>query len=135
MKSRTSDGQEIYPLGRHADGFLIYSPEGYMSALLCDPDREKLGTADRLAGTDQQLAGAARGCISYAGRYEVREKTVRHDVLASLTPDWVGTTLERRYELEGERLILTTPQTVMGGREAVAVLVWERVSGRDDVIW
>jgi hypothetical protein len=127
MEGRSPDGSVTYALGKNPEGFIIYAPDGYMSALLFNPERELFGTPDRLGGTESQLAAAARGCISYAGPYELHGTSVRHVVQASLMPDWIGTTLERNVELQGQRLTLTTPATMVGGKKVTTVLVWERV--------
>lgn len=128
MKAHSPDGAVTYPLGQSADGFIIYSPDGYMSALLFNPDRELFGTSDRLGGSENQLAVAARGCISYAGSYHLHGSSVCHVVEASLMPDWIGTVLERHFELEGHRLTLTTPAMMVGGKKVTTILAWERVT-------
>jgi hypothetical protein len=51
-------------------------------------------------------------------------------VEASLFPDWVGTTQERLYDFDGDRLTLSTDPIPLGGRQLRAVLIWERVRRR-----
>lgn len=128
MEARSSDGEVTYPLGEDAGGFIMYSPDGYMSVVLFSAGRERLGTSDIQAGNEAQLADAARTYISYAGRYEVRGERVLHSVEASLFPDWVGSTQERLHKFEGQRLTLSTDPMPLGGKQVRAVLVWERVT-------
>jgi hypothetical protein len=67
------------------------------------------------------------GYLSYAGTYAVDRATgtVKHRIDLHLLPNGVGTVLVRRYEIEGDRLVLHTsgPGAPGGGR-----LTWQRVS-------
>ena len=127
MEARSSTGAVSHPLGEDGGGLLFYSGDGYMSGVLYRADRERFGTQDIMAGTEAQLAAAARSYVSYAGRYEVRGDRVHHHVEASLFPDWVGSTQERIYAFEGSRLTLSTDPIPLGGAELRVVLIWERV--------
>ena len=127
MEARTSNGQVNYPLGQDAGGFIMYAADGYMSAVLYKANREKFGTRDIMAGTEAQLANAARTYVSYVARYEVKGDRVHHHVDASFFPDWVGTTQERIYKFEGDRLTLSTDPIPLGGVQMTVVLIWERV--------
>jgi len=127
MEARTSTGQVNYPLGQDAGGFIMYSADGYMSAVLYKATRERFGTRDIMAGTEAQLASASRTYVSYVGRYEVRGGRVHHAVEASLFPDWVGSAQERIFEFEGNRLTLSTDPIPLGGVQMTVVLIWERV--------
>jgi len=52
---------------------------------------------------------------------------VVHRIEVSLFPNWVGESQERAYRLEGDRLTLSTPLMLVGGRRLSTHLVWERV--------
>jgi Lipocalin-like domain len=127
MEGRLSDGTVTYPLGADAHGFIMYAADGYMSVAISAAERPRLGTSDLLAGSDEQLAAAARTFISYAGRYSVEGELVRHAVDVSLFPDWAGGIQERRFRFEGHTLELSTDPIPWGGKERTAVLVWERI--------
>ena len=88
-----------------ATGRLIYSDDGYMSALLADSD----GFADALA---------------YSGTWELRggEEVVHHVSLAT-RESFVGKDLVRAVSWDGSDLVLTTPPTRDG---VVHVLRWRR---------
>jgi hypothetical protein len=88
LEARSSNGSISYPLGSDAQGFLMYSPDGYVSVVMCRANRNRFGTQDILAGTDAQLVDAAGAYISYIGRYEIRDGRILHHVEASLFPDW-----------------------------------------------
>ncbi len=128
MEARSSTGSVSYPLGKDAGGLLFYTADGHMSAILYRANRERFGTRDIMAGTEAQLADAARSYVSYAGPYEVHGDRIHHHVKASFFPDWVGTTQERIYSFEGDRLVLSTDPIPLGGAQLRVVLSWERAS-------
>ncbi len=128
MEARSSLGTVNYPLGQDGGGMLLYSGDGNMSVVLYRGDRAHFGTKDILAGSEAQLANAARSYVSYAGSYEVRGDRVHHRVNASLFPDWVGTTQERIYSFDGNRLTLSTDPIPLGGAEMRVLLIWERAT-------
>ena len=71
---------------------------------------------------------AVEGYVSYCGRYEVNGDKVIHHIEVSLFPNWVGVRQERMYELDGDRLTLSTPLMLVGGRRLSTHLIWERAS-------
>jgi hypothetical protein len=102
-----------------AVGQIIYSSDGYMSAILgCEPieieslyglSREELVISDR------------RGMRAYFGRYTIDEsnKTVTHHVQGRTNRRSEGVELVRTYSLENnQKVVLRTPQ---GGE-----LVWTK---------
>jgi Lipocalin-like domain len=129
--SRDADGQVSHPFGRDPLGYLIYTADGYMSAILTPIDRLPFAAGDILRGTGEEQARAAATCIAYAGRYEVQAGRVVHNVETSLFPNWVGGAQERRFEFDGDRLSLSTAPLLQDGRERRALLVCERVGGGD----
>lgn len=129
-ESRDADGEVRYPFGRAASGYLIYTADGYMSATLRGVDRPPFAAGDLLRGTTEEQAKAAATCIAYAGPYELLEGRIVHHVEVSLFPNWAGGAQERRYELAGDRLSLSTAPLLQAGKERRAFLVWERVGRR-----
>jgi len=133
---RDSDGELVgYPLGEDATGSLIYTADGLMSVQLMRPDRPRYQSGGIGDGTDAESAAAARGYVAYAGPYRVEgDSLVVHEPDVSLFPNWVDTTMVRDVVLDEPRLELTTPKPLpFGGRELIAVLLWERMerpSGR-----
>ena len=80
---RAIDGTLIeYPFGDDAQGFLIYTDDGYMSAQLMRRDRPLYDHPSGAGGTTEQSAAAARGYLAYSGPFAVDEDngTVRHHV-------------------------------------------------------
>jgi hypothetical protein len=112
------DGRLLeHPLGADAAGYIIYTPDGHVSATLMRTDR---ATAEE--------AGAYGACFAYAGRYEVRDGTVFHTVEVSTVPSLVGFTSSRRIALDGDRLTLSGPD-FSAGSERTQRIVWQRATG------
>ena len=126
---RSDDGRRvIYPLGKDAKGYILYTPDGYMSAQIMQLDRPPYHAADHRGGTDEESAQAARGYLAYSGPYHVEgDSVVVHEAEVSLFPNWVDGTLSRKAVLNGRRLELSpTVPVPVGDEQLTAVLVWER---------
>lgn len=112
--------------GPHAKGFLMYQSDGYMCAVIMNPDRYL--RADSAEATTEEKLAAARGTFTYAGRYEIdgkREQIIHLPEVAS-KPEYVGSRQIRPYRFEGGRLILSDVET---DDPTVArwKIVWEKV--------
>jgi hypothetical protein len=112
--------------GPRAKGFLMYQRDGYMCAVITNPDRAK--RADPAYATQQEKIAAAEGAFSYCGRYEidVKQERVIHLPEVASGPGYVGSRQVRPYRFEGDRLIFSD---VEKDDPAVArwKIVWERV--------
>jgi hypothetical protein len=119
-----ADGSVSHPLGRHAEGLLVYAPNGLMSVQIMAAGRRLWDHG----GSDAHRAEAAAGYLAYAGRYEVDEAaaTVVHRVEISLVPNWVGTDQRRAVALDGDRLELTAAPTAIDGERRTPRLSWRR---------
>ena len=129
FEARYENGEIRYPLGRKAVGQLSYSTEGYVSAIVVQPDRLPFTSGDMRRGTDAEVRSAFEGFIGYVGSYSIdaEKGTATHHVLGASFPNWMGGDEVRFYKLEGTELILSTPPTLYGGERGQGVLVWERV--------
>ncbi len=123
------DGPVNHPLGPDAQGLIIYTHDGYMSAQLMRGDRPEYDHSDIGGGTVEQAAAAAAGYLAYSGPYVVDEDTaiVHHDVVVSLLPNWLGTVQLRHSTLTGDRLTLVAEAPV-GGATIRSTLVWARAT-------
>ncbi len=121
---RFSDGQTVYPLGNDAIGMPKYDASGHMSAQLTRRDRPAFASDDLLTGTASEIKSAFEGFVAYFGTYEVNEgkAAVAHRVEGSLLPNWVGGDQIRFFELSDNRLTLSTPPMLMGGRQVTGLL-------------
>jgi hypothetical protein len=93
--------------GPHAKGFLMYQRDGYMCAVIMNPDRYK--SADSAQATTEEKLAAVRGAFCYAGRYEidVKQEQIIHFPEVASKPEFVGSRQVRPYRFEGGRLILS----------------------------
>jgi hypothetical protein len=101
---------------------------GHFSAQVMRPGRPTFASGDRLKGTPAEIKSAFEGSFAYFGTYEVnqQEHTLILHVKGSLFPDWVGKEQKRFFEFSGNRMTLTTPPILIGGKQVTAVLTWER---------
>jgi Lipocalin-like domain len=126
---RAMDGTIIdYPFGEDADGFLVYTDDGYMSAQLMRRHRSPYDHPWGVGGLTEQSAAAARGYLAYSGPFDVDEDngTVRHHASISLYPNWVGGDQVRHAELRDGRLILVAGVDDQFGPGARASITWQR---------
>jgi len=123
------DGSAVHPMGRDAVGFIMYLPDGFMSANLMVPGRALFTGGAASTATQVELSAAAAGYFGYAGQYEVdeAEHAVRHHIELALVPNLVGSTQFRRVAFKRTRLILEGEPVPMAGRVAAPVITWERV--------
>jgi hypothetical protein len=108
-------------------GIIIYSTDGYMSVVIMKDGRPLFKSGDIRGGSVEEKISAVDGYISYTGRFTVKKNRVFHHIEASLFPNWIGEDQERFYELDGNRLTLSTPLMLVGGRELSTHLIWEKV--------
>ena len=92
------------PLGEDAEGFLIYTADGFVSASLARSRRIPLAHDDVDA-----KAGAFDAYFGYAGRYTVRDGTVIHRIAIAPNPALTGVETLRNVHLDGNRLTLSGP--------------------------
>jgi len=125
IDTRKEDGS-LHRSGKRK-GYIVYSPDGYMSVAFMKEGRSEFTAGDIRGGTVEEKIEAFNGYISYSGPYEVTEDSVYHNIEVSLLPNWIGEKQRRFYEFNGKRLTLSTPLQLVGGMQLSSHLVWERV--------
>ncbi|WP_174292246.1 lipocalin-like domain-containing protein [Sphingomonas bacterium] len=94
------------PVPRH--GRVIYSDDGHVSVVSTPVARHparSIGARPVLTGaTDADILAAVAGVAAYAGRYAIDGDIVSHHVEVALNPNAIGTTLTRRFAIDGDRL-------------------------------
>jgi hypothetical protein len=125
-KVQDTTGQVSYPYGQDAIGYLIYTHDGFMSATLMSSSRPRFAAADPTGGSLEERAVATQTYLAYCGKYETQGNQIIHHIEASLFPNWVGIDQKRFFEFEDNKLTLKTPPLLVGGKEQVASLTWER---------
>ena len=122
-------GAPIHPLGEDASGYIMYTPDGHVSACCMRQDRPKLGSTDAMGGTQSELASLAAGYLSYAGTFSVDEKAgvVTHHLRVALLPNGLGHDFKRKIILAGDTLELRAlAPTLVGGEMRLVRVMWER---------
>ena len=123
------DGMVEYPLGRDAEGLIIYTREGFFSGQMMQKGRPKFAQA-RQSAAQKDFGSDAEGarCLQRLCRYDVEEarKIVNHRIISALIPNWEGQVNVRHYEFKGEVLVLSSPPMIANGRQGRSVLHWRR---------
>ena len=115
VESTSADGEVQRPFGDDPDGFMTFTPEGYMLAVLARHDRPTFADGDIMGGTDQERAAAFLSASAFAGRYEVREGRLVNTLGAATFQNWTDTVQVRDFEVTEAGLTLVTPALLMGG--------------------
>ena len=121
-----------HPLGTDADGFLMYTSDGYMSVQMMRRDRTDYDLPDISGGTAEQNAEAAAGFLAYCGSFSVDSTSgvVHHFVAVSLLPNWLRSVHLRQPTLDKDRLTMHARYRV-GPVEVSSVLTWNRAVWHD----
>ncbi len=122
--STTSTGEQSEtPYGLNPAGFLTYSEEGRVTALISYGGRKPLSVANR---TEEQ-AEAFKTFVAYAGRYTLSGDQVTHHIEISSIQNYVDKDLVRSVRFEGDQIILITPPTMVNGKIQTVELTWQRL--------
>ena len=124
------DGSVTHPYGEQVNGYLVYSPEGIMSAAFMRADRGSEVSQDL---AQAETAPAWDAFMAYSGPYRVEGDRIVHDVEVSSLAVWIGTVQERWFKIDGDALILHTAPLSVGETAPVGRLVWRRVGAGVDL--
>jgi hypothetical protein len=118
-----ADGEKVYPLGREAQGQIMYSDDGHVSAQLVRKDLAPFGSPDWREATEGERAAAWLDYFGYFGTFSIDEarQAVVHHVEGSWFPNLVGSEQVRLFRLDGDELILDAA-TDWGQ----VVIIWRR---------
>ncbi|MBG9987986.1 lipocalin-like domain-containing protein [Aerococcaceae bacterium DSM 111176] len=107
-----SNGNREYPLGENAQGIIMYTPDGYMSAQLMEPGRPEFEVNNMHKGQPDEYAKAAGGYHAYSGRFDFDEEKqeLRHYMDVSLFPNYVGGSQIREARVVGDILYVSNPK-------------------------
>lgn len=116
-----ADGRpDEYPLGPDAEGFIMYTVDGHVSATLMRAGRARIAPVN-----DADKAAAFSDAFAYAGRYRVEDGTVYHAIMVSTNPALIGITSTRDIDLDGDRLTLAGPDFTPGQARSQQI-TWRR---------
>lgn len=124
---RYSDNDRVsQPFGANPHGLILYTPDGYMNAVIARTDRAQFPVDQSIKSLSTEiLAEAYAGYFQYAGRYRIEGQNVIHSVQMSLNPNFVGSEQVRGFAFEGNRLTLTGEDQV-GEQTRMHCLCWQR---------
>jgi hypothetical protein len=123
--------KDTHPLGTKPVGFLMYTPNGFVSAQLMKPGRSAFQSRDWHKGTPEEYVESGSGYIAYCGTYEVDEanRTVTHIPSVALLPNLIHERQLRAVELDGDWLTLRTSSVAdTHGVVVMSRLEWHRAS-------
>lgn len=109
----------------------MYTPDGFMSAQLCHPDRPHFASGDWFTGTPEEYEAEASSYIAYTGPFHVDEQlqSLTHSMFISLFPNWMGQTQPRVVKIEGVYLYLSTASPIQSqGKTVNSSLKWKRAA-------
>jgi hypothetical protein len=124
--STASGDRNDAPFGPSPTGFLTYTREGKMSAMISYSGRKPLSVSDLSLAAVEEKAEAFSTFLAYAGRYTLMEGKIIHHVEISSIQNWVNTDLVRLIKFQSDQIILVTPPTSINGKIQTWELVWER---------
>jgi hypothetical protein len=115
------------PYGLNPAGFLTYTEDGRVSALISYGGRKPISVGGGSATLLEEQAEAFKTFLAYAGRYTVSGDTVSHHVEISSIQSYVGKELVRSVKFQGDRIRLITPPAPMNGKIQTVELIWQRL--------
>jgi hypothetical protein len=121
----TSTGERSEtPYGLNPVGFLTYTGEGRIAAMISHSGRSALFSG---GGSLEEQSEAFKTFFAYAGRYTVSGDKVTHHVEISSIQNYVGRDLVRHVKFQDDRITLVTPPTPVNGKTQIFELIWERL--------
>ena len=125
----TEKGAVKDPYGLNPTGFITYTADGRMMAIITNDGRKPLSVLDAVSAPAEERAEAFATLVAYAGTYAVTGDKVIHHVEAAWAQNVVNMDLVRTIvKLEGDRLILRTSPFMKSGLHIVYEdLIWERM--------
>lgn len=115
-----ADGNRSHPMGRDAQGVIVYTDDGYMSAIVRAKDR--FLPVDR--PSDEDRVEAFSTYVNYAGSWNLGDDdTVIHMVEHALDPNIQGLTITRAVVHEGASMTFSGTAPSGAGTH---VIVWKR---------
>ena len=123
-------GEKTNVFGNAPKGFISYSRDGRMYAILAKDERPKPTDMSKVTG-DQRIE-LFNTMAAYAGTFIFDGKTVTHNVDISWNENWTGTAQKRNVKVDGRKLYIATNPIPSGidGKPVILVLEWEKVAPR-----
>ena len=116
-------GERKAPFGANPNGYIIFTPEGRMMAILTAEGR-------KTPQTDADRVEAFRSMAAYSGIYRLAEGRWITTVDITWNEAWMGTEQTRFYRVEGDTLTVTTAwrsNVIFDGRVTRSTLTWTKM--------
>jgi Lipocalin-like domain len=122
----TDSGEQKSNLSAAPNGYVNFSADGRLILLSTDSARKPPAGQVPTAAEAEALY---RSMIGYAGTYTVEGNKVTYDLDVTWNQSWTGTKQVRFWEVNGDRLTVTTPEIVnpLTGKPSVFKLTFRKV--------
>jgi hypothetical protein len=122
----TDSGEQKSNLSAAPNGYVNFSADGRLILLSTDSARKPPAGQVPTAAEAEALY---RSMIGYAGTYTVEGNKVTYDLDLTWNESWTGTKQVRFWEVNGDRLTVTTPEIVnpLTGKLSVFKLTFQKV--------
>ncbi|KAI5363617.1 Putative Lipocalin-like domain-containing protein [Septoria linicola] len=134
----SSNQRPTYPMTKNVTGYIMYTPDGYMSAQMLIPGQQSFKRGE---GEEPQWAEAGKRCFAYCGPYYItneghgREEILRHTFQCCSLPGWIGDIQVRTHRFEEDEKVLvlgSEEPTEVKGDKRVPVLKWRRAINNEN---
>ena len=115
------------PYGHDPVGFLTYTEDGRVSALISYGGRKPLSVGAKPPALLEEQAEAFKTFLAYAGRYTLNGDKVIHSIEISSVQNYVNKDLVRTVKFQNDQIALVTPPTMVNGKMQIIELVWQRL--------
>ncbi len=122
----TGEDLPAHPFGADAQGQIMYTVDGRMSAVISRARRRPLSTPSPRQASAEECRDAFTSFFCYAGTWRLEGDTVVHHLSLALNPAMLGTEQRREARLTGEQLELSAREVVSRDRERHHRILWQR---------
>lgn len=115
-------GEREHTRGKNPTGFLIFTADGRMMAVLTNEARS-------VPKTEQDRAGLFNSMVAYTGTYRIEGDRWITKVDVAWNPALLGSEQPRTFRLEGDRLQEITPwRNVQPDKVGRVIVTWQRAN-------
>lgn len=118
------DGSIERDYGAAPKGRLFIDAQGRYALQIFKAERPRFASADKAAGTVDELRAAVLGSSTHYGTVALEDGQLVFRIEAASFPNWEGTVQRRTFELHGDELRYRVPARPDGG---IPISVWRRM--------
>ena len=110
------DSSRVHLYGPSPSGILMFDAGGRYSLQIVSAGRPAFAAKDKSRGTPEEYRAAVQGSNAHFGRYGVdrTRQTITFRIDHASFPNWEGTSQERSFRVDGDRLRYTVPVPTSG---------------------